>query len=265
MAPSILLATEPGPAADALGALLTGEGVAVTVADPEGRLPDLSGLDAVVHLPGEDPFDSDSRVAGDLETLAAHAAGAGARMILCSSVLLYADCGGEEIAANDPELAPPEELRGLAAAELDLFGSSAEVMLLRLGVILAPGNAACRELSDGLSMGTLRAPADRESFVPLLDRRTLAGALARVSAGGLHGAWDLVTDVAPLAELLDHAAAVTGTPESSPATREEALGAAGERPGIRWLRSRRVTGAALREAGAADGGDWRELVDRELR
>lgn len=253
-----------GPSRARLHSLLDTGGREVDVIDPACPPAALDGADAVIHVPFTDPFDCGPGLPGELARLGGLAASAGARMVFCSSCLLYGDLGERENAANDPELDPPAGLGALARAELELFGSGAEVMMLRLGILLGGGMAAASELSEGLQDGRLCVPDDGTRYVPLLDLDELAAALGAVAASRLHGAWDLVSDAAPLADLLDHSAGLlaTGRPRRlSPAV---AFERAGERLSARWLRSRRVTGEALREAGAASQGDWQAIVRAAL-
>jgi hypothetical protein len=177
--------------------------------------------------------------------------------VFCSSILIYADGGSDELMANDPELDPVEALRPIADAELEVFGSRAEVLVLRLGIVLARGSAAAESLRDEVEAGR---GVDGTAFVPILDRRTLASAIASTAASRLHGGWDVVSSCAVGEELFHLAAGVVGA-------REPGLGPDGEMGPeaiCRWRVSRLVTGAALREAGAVDARDWRETTREAL-
>ena len=264
MAVAIHLIETPGIARDRLVDLLGEAGATITVAAP-GDEPSVPACDAAVFLANEDPL-ANGGVPGPGVVLAwaDAAAGASARFVLCSSVLLYADGGETELMANDPELEPPPELKPLEDAELELFGSSAEVLLLRLGVVLGSGNGASASLVDSLRAGTLKVPSAEHRFVPLLDRETLAAALAAVADSRLHGGWDLVADDAPLEELLPFAARTLDFTEPGSATLDTAIVEAGSEAAARWLVSRRVTGRDLRETGAVEARNWREIVTSGL-
>ena len=261
---TLVLAMADGPMWARLHALLAERCGTVELVDPKEPPAGLAGASAVVHLPAVDPFDCGDGLPGELARLCALAGDANARMIFCSSCLLYKDLGEEENAANDPELDPPEELMPFARAELELFGSSAEVMMLRLGILLEARTAAADELKTGLRDGLLCVPDDGPRYVPLLDLETLADAISRVAASKLHGAWDLVSDVAPLDGLLGKACEIVGGKEPQRVAPAVAFERAGQQAGARWLRSRRVTGAALVQAGAAEPGDWTAIVRAAL-
>lgn len=261
MPASLLIAMPEGRARDELAVAVSSQGPAVESCDPADleRLASLSpGCDAVVHLPGEDAFEAAAGLGpGAAAAVAEVAAEAGARLVFCSSVLIYADGGSTELMANDPELDPVEELRPLADAELEVFGSRAEVLVLRLGIVLAGGSAAAASLRAEVEAGR---GVDGTAFVPILDRRTLASAVASTAVSSLHGAWDLVSSCAVGEELFHLAAVVVGA-------REPGLRPDGEMEpdaACRWRVSRLVTGAALREAGAVDAMDWRETTREAL-
>jgi hypothetical protein len=256
MSAQLLLVMPAGQPRDALAQLIAAAGAGVQVAQPAGaaELRQLAaGCDAVVHLPAEDPFDRAAdgfALVDEAAEVASVAAAAGSRLIFCSSVLLYADAGEEELMANDPLLGPSPQLRGLADAELEVFGSAAEVILLRLGIVLAPGTQMSASLSAVLGSGSAAASSN---FLPLLHRRTLAGALAALAGGGLHGGWDVVSSVVRLSQVAaEFPGAGGGQSTSDP--RADAV----------WARSRRVTGAALREAGAASELGWQQIVTEAL-
>jgi hypothetical protein len=256
------------------------------------------GCTAIVHLPAEDPFSSgenaalnpDQRavgfaadsgstvstaggaangarsssgaaasVAAQAETVASVAAAARARLVFCSSVLLYADGGDDELMANDPELDPPAGLSGLADAELEVFGSRAEVMVLRLGILLAKGGSHARSLSGLLAQreGSLPRPG---VHLPLLDRSSLAEAIASVSGSQLHGGWDVVAATPTWAEVADWAKA-EGLVQPVAAAEPSAA----DQPDPVWGVSRNVTGAALRGTGAVGEGDWHQILAGALR
>lgn len=251
MSAALVLVMPPGAARDHLESLLTARGCDVTCARPaevEPAIGRLSELAAVVHLPAENPFEGSARLAGgEARTVAAAAARAGARLVLCSSVLIYADGGDGELMANDPELDPPAALAPLAEAELEAFGSRAEVIVLRLGISLASGASHAVTLAAALS-----DPASRSDVhVPLLDRETLADAIAAVAPSALHGGWDVVSAVTTFGRVRD----LIG---------ERAPSVVGEvDPGevaATWQVSRLVTGAALRETGAVRARDWQAIV-----
>ena len=252
MSTQLLLVMPAGEPRDSLASLIAAVGTSVQVAEPgdSAQVRSLAtSCDAVVHLPAEDPFDRAGDgfgVAAEAAEVAAAAAAAGSRLIFCSSVLLYADAGDQELMANDPELDPPHELRGLADAELEAFGSPAEVILLRLGIVLAPGTAMSASLRAVVGGGN-------DAFLPLLHRETLAGTLAALAGGGLHGGWDVVSSVVKLSELASEVAAAGVEPVR-----------ADPRIAAVWGRSRRVTGAALRQAGAASEYRWQQIVSEAL-
>ncbi len=256
MSAQLLLVMPAGEPRDSLASLIKSVGASVQVAQPSdvARVCDLArGCDAVVHLPAEDPFDRAGdgfAVSAEAAEVAAAAAATDSRLIFCSSVLLYADAGDQELMANDPELDPPDELRGLADAELEVFGSPAEVVLLRLGIVLAPGTAMSASLKDVLGGGS---GAGSEIFLPLLHRQTLAGALSALAGGGLHGGWDVVSSVVTVAELASEFSELRGE-SASVDPRTESV----------WGRSRRVTGAALRDAGAASEYGWQQIIGEAL-
>jgi NAD dependent epimerase/dehydratase family enzyme len=179
-------------------------------------------------------------------------------------VLLYADGGEAELMANDPELGDMPMLQPLRQAELELFGSSAEVMLLRLGIVVGSHGSAAADLAERVKSGNLPVPAGRQHFVPLLDRATLAEALVEVAASKLHGGWDLVADDAPLGELVQFVAAEVGGPAPVTVPLDEAIAAAGVEAATRWLMSRKVTGRNLRETGAVDARPWQDIVREAL-
>ena len=265
MAASIHLIEQAGPARDHLCSLLEAQSVEVSVASPNDS-PVLPQCDAAVFLADEDPFapgglPEHGVVAGWAEA----AAMADARFIFCSSVLLYADGGETELMANDPELGWAPELRKLQEAELDVFGSRAEVVLLRLGIVIGPGGTHARSLSDAVRAGRLGVPVEGERFVPVLDRETLASALSALAPSDLHGGWDLVAGDAPLAELLAFASGVLSVPGPAVVPLSEAMAAAGPEDASRWLVSRRVTGHDLRETGAVGARDWKSIVEEALR
>ncbi|MEI7890292.1 MAG: hypothetical protein WCI34_08270 [Actinomycetes bacterium] len=253
-----------GPERDQLASLMQAEGVAVTVSAP-ADIPEVPACDAAVFLASEDPLaPSGVPSAGQVEAWADAAARAGARFVLYSTVLLYADGGETELMANDPELDAAPQLQALADAELELFGSSAEILLLRLGLILEPGGTASESLRVGLTARSLLNPEGEGRFVPLLDRATLAHALVSVAPSDLHGGWDLVASDAPLTELLHAAATLLKVPEPEVAPLESAIASAGTHNGLRWLVSRRVTGRDLRETGAVQPRDWNLILKEAL-
>ena len=252
------------PARSHLARLLADLGSVVTVAEPSST-PLVPACDAAVFLCDEDPLALGGVPASGLVAAwAAAASSVNARLILCSSVLLYSDGGEAELMANDPELGDVPELQPLANAELELFGSSAEVMLLRLGVVVGPGGSAAAELADRVRTGHLPLPADRQHFVPILDRETLASALVEVAPSQLHGGWDLVAADVPLAELVDFAAAMLSAPKPVAVPLSQAITAAGPEAATRWLTSRKVTGRDLRETGAVQARPWREIIKEAL-
>jgi len=193
-------------------------------------------------------------VAAQAEAVASAAAAARARIVFCSSVLLYADGGDDELMANDPELDPPAGLSGLADAELEVFGSRAEVMVLRLGILLAKGGSHARSLSGLLAQGEGSQPRPGV-HLPLLDRSTLAEAIAVVAGSQLHGGWDVVAATPTWAEIADWAKA-EGLVQPAAAAEPAAPG----QPDPVWGVSRNVTGAALRGTGAVGEGDWRQIL-----
>ena len=260
----MILVSPAGFGRDELGAALERAGHKVKAVNPGTDDGDWAGFDAIVYLPGEDPLAAGPVVGEEVSRLAKLAASAGARIVYCSTSLLYDDLGETENAANDPELAVSAGLEQLADAELTLFGSGAEFLLLRLGVLLDQLSPAASELSEGLLGGRLLIPDDGQRFVALLDRATLAEALGQVAASNLHGGWDLVAATAPLDGLLDEAASCLGLARAQRASVATAFDRAGERVALRWLASRRVTGAALREAGAAQPCSWQAIVRASL-
>jgi hypothetical protein len=189
---------------------------------------------------------------------------AGARFILCSSVLLYADGGEAELMANDPELGDLPELKPLGDAELELFGSRAEVMLLRLGILLGPDGSAASDLAERVKAGNLPIPDERNRFVSLLDRGTLADALVEVAPSKLHGGWDLVAAEAPLGDLIEFVAVELTAPEPVVVPLQQAIAAAGPDAATRWLTSRKVTGRDLCETGAVKPRPWQDIVRESL-
>jgi nucleoside-diphosphate-sugar epimerase len=178
--------------------------------------------------------------------------------------LLYADGGEAELMANDPELGDLPELKPLGNAELEMFGSSAEVMLLRLGILLGPDGSAAADLAERVKAGNLPIPDEGNHFVSLLDRDTLADALVEVAPSKLHGGWDLVAAEAPLGDLIKFAAAELSAPEPVVVSLQQAIAAAGPESATRWLTSRKVTGRDLREAGAVKSRPWRDIVRESL-
>ena len=261
MSASLLIAMPEGSARDELAAAVSSRGPAVETCDPGDleRLTSLSrGRDAVVHVAGEDAFEAAAGLGpGAAAAVAEVAAEAGARLVFCSSVLIYADGGSDELMANDPELDPVEALRPLADAELEVFGSRAEVLVLRLGILLARGSVAAESLRAEVEAGR---GVEGTAFVPILDRGTLASAIASTAASSLHGGWDVVSSCAVGEELFHLAAGAVGARE--PGVRPD--GEMGPEAVCRWRVSRLVTGAALREAGAVDAMDWRVTTREAL-
>ncbi len=247
-----------------LAQLLAARGATVTLAQPAGEQV-VPACDAAVFLADEDPLAPGGVPATGLVAGWAEAASVvNARFILCSSVLLYADGGEAELMANDPEIGHPPELRPLSLAELELFGSSAEVMLLRLGVVLGPEGSAAHDLAERLRSGNLPVPQDRQHFVSLLDRASLADALVEVAPSSLHGGWDLVADDASLADLAEFAAELLEAPKPVTVPLAQAIAAAGPDAATRWLTSRKVTGRDLRETGAVEAKPWTDIVKEAL-
>ena len=255
MSAALLLVMPPGAARDELEGLLVDRGCAVACAqasDVAAAIDALPELDAVVHLPAENPFEGVQRLsAGEAGLVAAAAARAGARLVFCSSVLLYADGGDLELMANDPELDPPDALIPLAEAELDVFGSRAEVVVLRLGIALASGGSHAATLSAAVGDSGLRGGV----HLPLLDRVTLADAIAAVAPSSLHGGWDVVSAVATLGEICAWLG-TRGVPAAGACDPDELEAT--------WQVSRLVTGAALRETGAVTAGEWQSIVESAL-
>jgi hypothetical protein len=252
------------PARADLADLLAARGATVTLSQPvaEARVP---ACDAAVFLCDEDPLAPGGVPAsGVVLGWADAAAAAGARFILCSSVLLYADGGEAELMANDPELGDLPELKPLGNAELEMFGSSAEVMLLRLGILLGPDGSAAADLAERVKAGSLPIPDEGNHFVSLLDRATLADALVEVAPSKLHGGWDLVAAEAPLGELIKFVAVELTAPEPVVVSLQQAIAAAGPESATRWLTSRKVTGRDLRETGAAGPRDWKDIIRNAL-
>jgi len=253
-----------GAERDQLAALIHAEGVTVTVSAPADT-PEVPACEAVVFLANEDPLAPNGVPSpGQVGAWANAAASVGARFVLCSTVLLYADGGEAELMANDPELDAAPQLQALADAELELFGSAAEFLLLRLGVILEAGGTAAESLRSGLAAGTLLNPDGDGRFVPLLDRATLAHALVSVAPSDLHGGWDLVASDAPLTDLLHAAATLLSVPQPAATPLEGAIASAGTTNALRWLVSRRVTGRDLRETGAVSPRDWNLILTSAL-
>jgi hypothetical protein len=259
MPTTLLLAMPAGSARDELAKLIAAHGPEVRCADPAEVAAAAVGCTALVHLPDEDPFSAGAGVAAQAETVASIAAAARARLVFCSSVLLYADGGDDELMANDPELDPPAGLSGLADAELEVFGSSAEVMVLRLGILLAKDGSHARSLSGLLAQGEGSQPRPGV-HLPLLDRSTLAEAIAAVAGSQLHGGWDVVAATPTWAEVADWAKA-EGLVQPAPAAEPSAA----DQPDPVWGVSRNVTGAALRGTGAVGEGDWRQFLAGALR
>lgn len=249
------------PARVDLARLLTERGVKVTLSEPSAE-PVVPQCDAAVFLCDEDPLAvGGTPKKGMVAGWAKAAASVDARLILCSSVLLYSDGGETELMANDPELGDVPELQPLADAELELFGSSAEVMLLRLGVVIGREGSPVSELVERVEAGHLPVPADRQHYVPLLDRATLADALAEVAPSNLHGGWDLVADDVLLADLVEFTSDLVSAPKPVVVPINQAISAAGPEAATRWLTSRKVTGRDLRETGAVQARDWREIIE----
>ena len=264
MPAAIHLIQADSSARDNLAELLAGRGATVTLAHPAGEQV-VPQCDAVVFLCDEDPLAPGGMpTVGQVAGWAAAAADVNARMILCSTVLLYGDGGEAEQMANDPELGDLPELKPLADAELELFGSSAEVMLLRLGVVVGPEGSVAAELAELLQSGNLAVPADGNHYVPLLDRGTLATALVEVAPSNLHGGWDLVAGEVELAEFAAYAAEVVAAPQPVVVPLQQAISAAGPAAATRWLTSRRVTGRDLGETGAVQARPWREIIKEAL-
>ncbi len=264
MPAAIHLIQADSSARDNLAELLAGRGASVTLAQPAAEQV-VPQCDAAVFLSDEDPLDPNGKPAkGQVAGWAAAAAAVNARMILCSTVLLYSDGGEAELMANDPELGDVPELQPLADAELELFGSSAEVMLLRLGIVVGPEGAASLELAERLKSGNLAVPSDGNHYVPLLDRESLADALVEVAPSHLHGGWDVVASDVDLGELLRFTAELISGPDPVVVPLEQAIQAAGPDAATRWLTSRKVTGRDLRETGAVQARPWREIIKEAL-
>jgi len=268
MAASIAIACPEGDLRDSLATALAGAGVDVACAgtdDPASLAGLAEGRDAVVHLPGGDPFvAAGDLAAGSAGRFAEAAAGASARYLFCSTVLIYEDGGDDELTAGDPELDPPAALQLFADAELEVFASPAEVMVLRLGVLLVPGGTAARTLAAAASAALPavaavghRGSAERAVHLPLLDVASLAGTLAVAAASSLHGAWDVVAACPTSDQLFPHVSDLA--PRSSGPVDD-----GGEWLSHVWGTSRFVTGDALREAGAPLSRDWREIVGEAL-
>ena len=258
----MLLAMPAGSGRDDLAQLIAAHGPEVRCADPADRTEvaaAAAGCTALVHLPAEDPFIAGTSLVTQAESIASVAAVAGARLVFCSSVLLYADGGDDELMANDPELDPPAGLSGLADAELEVFGSRAEVMVLRLGIVLARGGPHARSLVGLLAQGQASSPQS-QVHLPLLDRSTLARAIASVAGSQLHGGWDVVAATTTWAEVADWAKA-EGLVQPAAAADPPAAG----QPDPVWGVSRNVTGAALRGTGAVGEGDWRQILAGALK
>ncbi len=99
----------------------------------------------------------------------------GARVVLLSSALVYADGGEEWVEASDPVVDPASAHRALPELEVALFGSGARFLVLRMGV-----------LGDG-------APEPGEAWIPVLDPGDLGGWVAAAVARDLSGVYDAVS------------------------------------------------------------------------
>jgi hypothetical protein len=254
---TLTLAMPEGRVRDLLADELKSAGASIELIDPV-RPPERIASDALIHLPGEDPFVGLPRDLPDqVDRLSTIAAISGARFIFCSSTLLYADGGDDELMANDPELDPPLGLEPLADAELACFHSQAELLLLRLGLIVDVEAPIAARLRDAARSGVLARSPDQRVFMPLLDRLTLASALIALAPSNLHGAWDLVAAVATIdqaeAIVLESGAGADGVAvELSVADSET------------FLKSRNVTGGALRQTGAIGPVEATSLLARAL-
>jgi hypothetical protein len=99
----------------------------------------------------------------------------GARVVLLSSVLVYAGAGEEWIEAAEPVIDPAPAHAALPGLELSVFASGARFLVLRMGIL-----------------GTAD-PHPGAAWVPVLRPADLGGWVAAAVARNLNGVYDAVS------------------------------------------------------------------------
>lgn len=161
------LAGEDGPAGRAIAGALRADGHDVGPPAPDRDVL----IDAASAPPGPaDPVREDV-----LPALLALAERSGARVVVLSSVLVYADAGADWIEAAEPAIGPAPGHAALPGLELSVFASGARFLVLRMGILTA---------------GT---PPPGAAWIPLLRPADLGAWVAAAVARDLNGVYDAVS------------------------------------------------------------------------
>jgi nucleoside-diphosphate-sugar epimerase len=119
---------------------------------------------------------------------------AGALLVFASSALVYGDGADEWLEAPEPLLDAGSPLAPLLDLELEVFSSGVRFLVLRQGILLAPGTPGTAALLGARARLT-------DAWVPLLHPDDLGALVVRAVEEDLHGVWDAVSDVVRGTEL----------------------------------------------------------------